>query len=154
MKNKWHNYFMSIAEESANLSKDPKTKVGAVIVRNRRIKSTGFNGAPQTFPDDLVPWEPTESTRLIDQKNTFMCHAELNAVLNYDGKVSDLRDADVYVTVSPCSRCACMLAQIKPKRVIYKTKYHRENETEAAEYIFKTCGIEYVAFDDLEEDDV
>ena len=151
MTTKWNQYFMNIAEASAALSKDPKTKVGAVIVKNRRIKSTGFNGAPQRFSDDLVPWNSTDSERLIDQKNTFMCHAELNAVLNYDGKISDLKNADIYVTISPCSRCACMLAQAGIKRVIYKEKYHRTNETEAAEYIFDKCGIEYVAFDDLED---
>ena len=54
--NKWHSYFMKIAEESAKLSRDPETKVGACIVKNRRIKSTGFNGAPQLFPDHLVPF--------------------------------------------------------------------------------------------------
>ena len=149
--NKWHSYFMKIAEESAKLSRDPKTKVGACIVKNRRIKSTGFNGAPQSFPDDLVPFFSKDSDKLIDQKNTYMVHAELNSVLNYDGQVSDLRGADIYVTVSPCTKCACMLAQIGIKRGIYKEKYHREEESNIAEYILNTCGIEYIKFDELED---
>ena len=148
---KWDRYFMSIAEASADLSKDPITKVGAVIVLNQRIKSVGFNGAPQSFPDDLVPWDCKNTEHLIDQKNTFMCHAELNAILNYDGKISDLKNADIYVTVSPCSRCACMLAQVGIKRVIYKQKYHRGEETSAAEYIFNKCGIEVIPFNELED---
>ena len=148
---RWNDYFMDMAIRTAKMSRDPKTKVGAVIVKNKRIKSIGYNGAPQSFPDNLVPWNPTDSDKLIDQKNTYMCHAELNAVLNYDGKISDLKDADVYVTVSPCSRCACMLAQVGVRRVIYKEKYHRQNETEASEYIFNTCGIDCVSFDSMEE---
>ena len=142
---KWPKYFMSVAESSAQLSKDPITKVGAVLVKNRRIKSTGFNGAPQSFPDELVPTENGE--HLIDQKNTYMCHAELNAVLNYDGNITDLKDSDIYVTVSPCSKCACMLAQVGVKRVIYKEKYHRAEETDATEYILNNCGDEYVSYD-------
>lgn len=150
--NKWHKYFMTIAEDSAQLSKDPKTKVGAVIVNNKRIKSTGYNGAPGPFPDELVPAD-SEAERLIDQKNTYMCHAELNAILNYDNKISDLKDATMYVTVSPCSRCACMIAQVGIKKIIYKEKYHRTNETEAAEHIFDVCGIEYTSYKDLEGED-
>jgi len=148
--NKWHNYFMMVARESAMLSRDPNTKVGAVIVNNKRIKSTGFNGAPSTFPDDLVPID-SKSEHLIDQKNTYMCHAELNAILNYDGKISDLKDATMYVTVSPCSRCACMLAQVGIKKIIYKEKYHRLEETTAAERILDVCGVEYINFNDLAE---
>lgn len=147
--NKWHKYFMDAAELSAQLSKDPKTKVGAVIVNNKRIKSTGYNGAPSNFPDEYVPIENGE--RLIEKKNTFMCHAELNAVLNYDGKISDLKDSTMYVTVSPCSHCACMLSQVGIKQIIYKEKYHREEEVEAAEYIFNICGIELIDFNSLKE---
>ena len=100
--NKWHDYFMTVAEDSAKLSKDPKTKVGAVLVNNKKIKSIGYNGAPRNFPDDLVPTD-SESEHLVNQKNTYMCHAELNAVLNYDNKISDLTGATLYVTISPLS---------------------------------------------------
>lgn len=145
---KWHEYFMNVAEDSAKLSRDPNTKVGAVIVNNKRIKSTGFNGAPSTFPDELVPLD-NDSDELINKKNTYMCHAELNAVLNYDGQIADLKNAEVYVTVSPCSRCACMLAQVGVKRIIYKEKYHRKEETDAAEYILDQCGVNYTDYESV-----
>lgn len=148
---KWHNYFMSIAEETAKLSRDPKTKVGAVIVHNKRVKSAGYNGAPSSFPDELVPWDSVETDELINQKNTYMCHAELNAILNYDGKISDLKDTTMYTTVSPCSRCACMIAQVGIKKVIYKEKYHRKTETDTTDRIFDICGIECVSYNSLEE---
>ena len=149
MDNKWTKYFMAVAEESGKLSKDPRTKVGAVIVHNKRIKSTGYNGAPSNFPDELVP-KDSEGATLIEKKNTYMCHAELNAILNYDGQISDLKNSDLYVTVSPCSRCACMIAQVGIKRVIYKEKYHRKEETDAAEYILNKCGVETIKYDELE----
>lgn len=149
--NKWPKYFMSIAELSANLSKDPRTKVGAVIVKDKRIKSTGYNGAPKNFPDNLVPWDSKDSDELIDQKNTYICHAELNAILNYDGKLADLKDATLYTTISPCSKCACMIAQLGISKVIYKEKYHRKNETDATDRIFNLCKVTQISIDELED---
>ncbi len=149
--NKWHNYFMSVAEETAKLSKDPRTHVGAVIVHDKRIKSCGYNGAPKSFPDELVPSD-SENEHLINQKNTYMCHAEMNAILNYDGKISDIKDSTIYVTVSPCSRCACMLAQVGVKKVIYKEKYHKSEETNASEYILNKCGIDCVSYDEVKDE--
>lgn len=144
-------FFMSVAEASAKMSKDPKTQVGAVIVKDKKIKSIGYNGAPHNFPDNMVPWNSKETDDLIDQKNTYMCHAELNAILNYDGALATLKGADIYCTVSPCSRCAVMLAQAGIKRVIYKEKYHRKSETDAADKIFDLCSIEQILFNDLED---
>lgn len=146
MDSKWNKYFMNIAKETASLSKDPKTKVGAVYVKDKRILSIGYNGAPSNFPDELVPVESGE--KLIDQKNTYMCHAELNGLLNYNGKISDLKDSTLYTTVSPCSRCACMIAQLGIKKVIYLEKYHRIEETEATERIFDVCNIDYSKYEE------
>lgn len=143
---KWDSYFMSIADSTANLSKDPRTKVGAVIVKNKKIKSVGYNGAPKTFPDNLVPTDNSGET-LKEKKNTYMCHAELNSILNYDGLISDLSGATMYITLSPCSKCACLLAQVGIKKIIYKKKYDKKEETEATDYIFEKCGIEQIHFE-------
>ena len=143
---KWDSYFMSIADSTANLSKDPRTKVGAVIVKNKKIKSVGYNGAPKTFPDNLVPTDNSGET-LKEKKNTYMCHAELNSILNYDGLISDLNGATMYITLSPCSKCACLLAQVGIKKIIYKKKYDKKEETEATDYIFEKCGIEQIHFE-------
>lgn len=143
---KWDSYFMSIADNTANLSKDPRTKVGAVIVKNKKIKSIGYNGAPKLFPDNLVPTDNSGET-LKEKKNTYMCHAELNSILNYDGLISDLNGATIYITLSPCSKCACLLAQVGIKKIIYKKKYDKKEETEATDYIFEKCGIEQIHFE-------
>ena len=79
----WDEYFMHLAEESALRSKDPNTKVGACIVKDNRVLSLGYNGAPRGFDDDLVPLGRGSNLPLAQRKNTFMCHAELNSILNY-----------------------------------------------------------------------
>lgn len=138
---KWSKYFMNIAKETATLSRDPMTKVGAVLTKEKYIKSVGYNGAPKTFPDSKVP-KDNDSEELINQKNAYMVHAELNAVLNYDGQLSDLKGCTLYTTVSPCHNCALMLAQLGIKKVIYLEKYHRKNMTDVTDRIFKECHIE------------
>lgn len=141
---KWDNYFINVAKESAKLSKDPKTKVGAVLVKDKKILSVGFNGAPRNFSDELVPSD--EGKTLLEQKNTFMCHAELNSILNYGGHMKDLKGSTLYVTVSPCYRCAVALAQIDVKNVVFLEEYHRTEDTEASKFILDKCGIKYKKF--------
>ena len=151
--NKWPIYFMNIAKETAKLSKDPITKVGAVLTKDKHVKSIGYNGAPKSFPDELIP-KDSESDRLIDQKNSYMCHAELNAILNYDGQMADLNGCTLYTTISPCHNCALMLAQLGVKRVIYLEKYHRSNMTEVTDKIFNLCHIENIDFKDIDKYDI
>lgn len=145
MSKKWSEYFMTIAKESSNLSKDPNTKVGCVIVKNKKILSIGYNGAPRGFDDSLVPRE--NSTNLIESKNSFMVHAETNAILNYDGDIRYFEGSTVFVTSAPCVDCAKMLAQIGVKEVVYLKKY-REELFEVSKYILNQCGIELISFDD------
>lgn len=139
----WDEYFMSLAEESALRSKDPSTKVGACIVKDKRIMSLGYNGAPRLFPDELVPTEQNEMDNILHQKNTFMCHAELNAILNYRGSLSELEGSSIYVTIFPCHECAKALAQLGIKEIIYKEDYHRTKILSASKYILEKCGIQF-----------
>lgn len=132
---------MHLAEESALRSKDPSTKVGACLVKNKRVLSLGYNGAPRNFPDSEVPSTSYETDNLLHQKNTFMVHAELNAVLNYSGSMSDLQDSTIYVTIFPCHECAKVLAQLGVKEIIYKNDYHRTKILNASKHILRKCGI-------------
>ena len=82
----WDQYFMGIAQLSAHRSKDPNTQVGACIVgEDNRILSVGYNGMPEGCDDDDMPWE-REGESVLDTKYPFVCHAELNAILNARGK--------------------------------------------------------------------
>ncbi len=146
--NKWDEYFMNVAKDTAALSKDPKTKVGAVIVKDKRLLSVGYNGAPHNFPDELIPM--TEGEGLLNQKNTYMVHAELNAILNYKGQIQDLAGSTVYVTISPCTNCVLAMSQVGIKKVIYLQEYHRTEIHNAATKIMDKCGIKYQKFGDEE----
>ena len=80
----WDEYFIAITELSAMRSKDPSTRVGACIVSNdNRILSIGYNGAPNGFDDDEFPWN--REGKNLETKYPYVCHAELNAILNYRG---------------------------------------------------------------------
>lgn len=80
----WDQYFMGIAMMSAERSKDPSTQVGACIVdKNNRILSMGYNGMPAGCDDDVMPWGKVGNP--LDNKYFYVCHAELNSILNYRG---------------------------------------------------------------------
>lgn len=137
------NYFINLAEEISSRSRDPNTKVGACIVKDKKILSTGYNGAPRTFPDELVPDCRDTSKPLKDQKYPYICHAELNAVLNYGGSLNDLKGSKIYITICPCYECAKVLAQVGISEVIYKEEYHKTYLTDISKYIFEKCGIKF-----------
>lgn len=135
---KWDKFFMNVAENAASMSKDPSTKVGACIVKDRTIIGVGFNGAPRVMDDSAVPM--TKSEDLIKNKNTYMVHAEVNAILN--SNIKECKDAEIYVTVSPCYNCALVISQAGIKKVYYKTLYHDTECVRAAMRIFELCGVE------------
>ena len=106
----WDEYFMSIAKLSALRSKDPNTQVGACIVSaDNRILSCGYNGAPNGFSDEEFPW--SREGKPLETKYMFVCHAELNAILNYRGFKKDLESAKIYVDLFPCNECAKAIVQ-------------------------------------------
>ena len=148
--NKWHEYFMKIAENTAELSRDPRTKVGAVLVKDKKILSTGYNGPPRNFYDGLVPFNNFDyDSELSKQKNSYMIHAEVNAILNYEGSLPNLKDSTLYVTVSPCHECAKFLSQVGIKKIIYLEDYHKSDTCNFAKKILKICGIELIKYSEL-----
>ena len=140
---KWDEYFMAIAKLSAMRSKDPNTQVGACIVgRDNRILSIGYNGAPNGFHDDTFPWE--KEGEMIDTKYAYVCHAELNAILNYRGSRKDLEGAKIYVDLFPCNECAKLIIQSGIKEVIYLSdKYKDTDSVKISKKLFRECGVNY-----------
>tara|TARA_R110002153_G_scaffold132597_2_gene281637 strand:- start:10663 stop:11082 length:420 start_codon:yes stop_codon:yes gene_type:complete len=99
----WDNRFLELAQHVAEWSKDPSTKVGAVIVdEKRRVISTGYNGFPRGVEDH--EW------RLNDRptKYSYVVHAELNAIL---AAPLSVEGATIYVTHQPCCGCAKAIIQ-------------------------------------------
>lgn len=100
---KWHIRFAQLAQEVASWSKDPSTKVGCVLVKDKRVISTGYNGFPRGISDSF--------DRLMDreQKYEITVHAEVNAVTTAALHGVSTQGCTAYVTFNPCSRCAAIL---------------------------------------------
>ncbi len=137
----WDEYFMGVASLSAMRSKDPSTQVGACIVNaDKRIISMGYNGMPKCCSDDEFPWDREGNP--LDSKYLFVCHAELNAILNSAG--GNVRGCTVYTTLFPCNECAKAIIQAGISEVVYMSdKYATTDSTLAAKKMFDTAGVTY-----------
>lgn len=144
---KWDEYFMGIALLSAQRSKDPNTSVGSCIVsRDNKILSVGYNGMPTGCSDDEYPWD--REGNALDTKYFYVCHAELNAILNYTG--SNMRGAKVYTTLFPCNECTKALIQTGISEVIYYSdKYRNTDSDKAARRMFDSAGITYRKYEPI-----
>ena len=139
----WDAYFMGVALLSAQRSKDNNTQVGACIVSpENKILSMGYNGMPTGCDDDRMPWDRIGNP--LDTKYLYVCHAELNAILNYNGGSGSLRGARIYTTLFPCNECTKAIIQAGIKEVIYYSdKYSRTDSTIAAKRMYDMVGIKY-----------
>ncbi len=141
----WDEYFMGIALFSAQRSKDNSTQVGACIVNSdKKIVSVGYNGMPTGCADDDMPWERTGETSL-DTKYPFVCHAELNAILN--SSMNGVNGATLYVTLFPCNECAKAIIQCGIKRVVYlENKYADTESVKASLFMLEKCGVKVESY--------
>lgn len=132
----WDMRFLDLAAHVATWSKDPNTKVGAVIVNdNKQVLSLGYNGFPRGVEDRVSRYEDRE-TKLL-----FVAHAERNAL---DNAYVDVRGATMYTTLCPCNECAKSIVQKGIKRVVsYAPPYEiveRFNIT-TTRILFKEGGV-------------
>lgn len=131
---------MGIAMLSALRSKDPSTQVGACIVnQDKRILSMGYNGMPHCCDDEEYPWGHGEG---LDSKYLYVCHAELNAILNCN--TGSVKNCTVYVTLFPCNECAKAIIQSGIKEIIYLSDKYADTEgTKASKRMFDSAGVIY-----------
>ena len=108
----WDRRFLRIAHEVSSWSRDPGTKVGCVLVLEKRILSVGFNGFPQNLSDSLELYEDRQ------YKLAVTVHAEANAILNAAKNGAKTQSCTAYVTFPPCSQCAAALIQAGVTMVI------------------------------------
>lgn len=153
MSNKWHNHFLAIAQECSRMSKDPNTRVGAVIVGpDREVRSTGFNGFPRGIAD--TPKRLNDR----DTKLKLVVHAEMNAILNGARFGVPLKGCTLYLAATddsgnvwggpPCSRCTVEVIQAGIARIISRPKksvpsrWHED--LMLSDSLLAEAGIEYV----------
>ena len=137
----WDEYFMGVALLAAQRSKDPSTQVGACIVdQDDKIVSTGYNGAPRGYDDDTcMKWE--REGDFLNTKYAYVCHAELNAILNSPSPVTGSR---IYVALFPCNECAKAIIQSGIKEIIYmEDKYANTDGVIASKKMLDACGVSY-----------
>ncbi|HHV42673.1 MAG TPA: dCMP deaminase family protein [Clostridiaceae bacterium] len=138
----WDDYFLGIALLAARRSKDPGTQVGACIVSpQNKIVSIGYNGMPFGCSDDVFPWNREGET--LETKYPYVCHAELNAILNASGR--DLQGCRIYVPLFPCNECAKAIIQSGIKKVMYLSDKYSETEIViASKRMLSAAGVELV----------
>jgi len=138
----WSDYFMGVAFLSAMRSKDPCTQVGACIVNDEnKIVGIGYNGMPNGCNNDDFPWGKDSDVKT-QTKYMYVCHAEMNAILNkIVGKLNGCR---MYVALFPCNECAKLIIQAGIKEVFYlSNKNWNKDECVASRRMLDAAGVIY-----------
>ena len=137
----WDEYFMGVALLSAQRSKDPNTQVGACIINDKnKIVGAGYNGLPIGCSDDEFSW--SKEGEFLDTKYPFVCHAELNAILNNIGM--DLKGCTIYTALFPCNECTKAIIQSGISTVVYLSdKYEQSDSARASKMMLEKAGIAY-----------
>ena len=134
--------YMDWAINIAQKSEDPNTKVGACIVdKNGNIIGQGYNKFPNGC-EDQFPWD-REGNSSLDTKYPYICHAELNAILEAMSKSGGkLNNCTIFVTLFPCNECAKLIVQSGIEKVVYLSdKYYYTENVIASKRIFNKALI-------------
>jgi len=135
----WGTYFMNIAKEVATRSTCDRKYIGAVIVREKTILSTGYNGSIKGLPHcDEAGHE------MVDDHCIRTTHAEANAIVQAAKNGVEINQSEIYVTASPCYNCFKLIANAGIKTIYYGEFYREDRILKHA----KEAGIELVSLED------
>ncbi len=146
----WDEYFMSIAQLVAGRSTCLRRSVGAVIVKDRRILATGYNGAPAGLPHCDETGCIREKLNVPHGERHELCrgiHAEQNAIIQSANYGTGISGSAIYTTHHPCSVCAKMIINAGIRRVISADDYPDELASE----LLAQAGIPVVVLGDAEK---
>jgi dCMP deaminase len=132
--------FINIAKEIASASKCVSKQVGAVIVKDGRILSTGYNGTPAGYENCCDHWNGEYTSEHHDWSKTYEIHAEMNAIIWAARKGISIEDATIYVTLEPCSECSKNLIASGIKRIVYQTPYEHTHSDVISKFL-KDNGV-------------
>ena len=132
--------FIKIATEIASASKCVSKQVGAVIVKDGRILSTGYNGTPTGYTNCCDYWNGEYTPEHHEWSKTYEIHAEMNAIIWAARKGISIEDATIYVTLEPCSECSKNLIASGIKRIVYKTPYEHTHSAVISKFL-KDNGV-------------
>jgi dCMP deaminase len=134
----WDQYFMTITRQVAERSTCTRAKVGAVIVREKNILATGYNGSPAGLPHCLdvgcLIYKSTTPSGETEENCFRTIHAEINAIAQAAKNGHAIRDADIYITHTPCIHCFKVLVNTGIKRIVYERPYKLQTIEELLRY--------------------
>ena len=149
--NKWRKRFMEMTELVATWSSCVRRQVGAIIVRDKRIMTTGYNGAPAGVKTCVEKGECLRVKLGIPSgthaETCFATHAEQNAIIQAAREGISLKGCTLYCTHQPCTVCIKMIINAGIKEVVYKEGYPDEFSVQLA----KEADVKLIKFSDLEE---
>ena len=140
----WHEYFMSVAHLISRRATCTRGHIGAVIVRDHNILSTGYNGAPSGLPHcndtNCRIYRSTHPDGTVEENCVNTIHAEINAIAQAAKHGVSIKDADIYITASPCIHCLKVLINVGIRTIYYEKPYKIENISE----LLRLSGIRLV----------
>lgn len=135
-QNRYDKAYLRMANTWAELSHCVRKKVGALIVRDGRIISDGYNGTPAGFENSCE--------NDLGETHWYVLHAEANAILKVARSTNDCSDATLYITLSPCKDCSKLVVQAGIRRVVYVNDY---KDTTGIDFL-RDAGVEVVHITD------
>lgn len=143
----WDHYFMSLAEVVKSRADCTRRRVGAIIVKDYRIISTGYNGTPHGIKNcseggcERCKKREEGKINWYEYEESCICiHAEQNAIIQAAYLGTSTKGATLYTTFSPCSSCVKMIINAGIKRLIYNVKFHEKQGLKLLEKV----GIETI----------
>lgn len=144
MKQKWVDAFMDTAERFAQLSSAKRLQVGAVVVKDNRITSIGYNGTPAGWDNTCeFRYANPQSHIAEDVTKKEVIHAEANAISKLAKSSESGEGSSIFITHAPCVDCAKLIYGAGINHVYYRNSYR---DTSGLEFLTK-CGIENVKVD-------
>jgi dCMP deaminase len=141
MKQKWIDAFMDTAERFAQLSSAVRLKVGAVVVKDNRIITIGYNGMPSGWTNECEHWvdanDPLSDADKILKTKDEVIHAEANAIIKLARDGESGNGASLFCTHAPCIHCAKLIHGAGIKTVYYRESYRDESGID----FLKKCDI-------------
>ena len=134
----WDQYFMTITRQVAERSTCKRAQVGAVIVRDKNILATGYNGAPAGMPHCIdvgcLIYQSKTPNGDVEENCFRTIHAEINAIAQAAKNGSSIKDASIYLTHTPCIHCVKVLVNTGIKNIYYEVPYKLHTLEEILRY--------------------
>jgi len=143
---KQHNIFLNIAEEIAKNSNCVSFHVGAILVSNGRIISTGYNGTPADYVNCNELFDSKNFDRELHHNFSDNCeiHAEVNSILYAAIHGVSIKNCDIYITHQPCFNCLKLVIGAGIKNIYYRYPYDKANYGKYLTEMIKTLNIQLI----------